>query len=58
MEQSTTTYHPLIIKEFEFVQRVVRSCETIEQLKVIPIDNSAQGIHTIGDIVLAASNGG
>ena len=25
---------------------------------VIPIDNSAQGIHTIGDIVLAASNGG
>lgn len=26
--------------------------------EVIPMDNSAQGIHTIGDIVLAALNGG
>jgi hypothetical protein len=26
-------------------------------LEVIPMDNSAQGIYTIGDIVLASSNG-
>jgi len=26
------------------------------KLEVIPMDNSAQGIHTIGDIVLATSN--